>query len=243
MIPDNTRVLPNQTAARVYGVFFLLAFLSYGSGSAIVATYADGAQGLAGVFAHKSLYVAGFILMAVVHSVVNIGLAVIMLPILKPFAKTAAYGYFAAAVAATVVAIVGALFLVLLVPLSAAFAAQNSDAAYFQTMAMVLKKGGFYAYQLGMTLWGLGGLMLCYALYIARLVPRFLPVWGVFGYLVFIVGTMSEMFGYGIGVMLSAPGGLFEITLSVWLIFKGFNAASSNAQGRVLPISMQTTGI
>ena len=30
------------------------------------------------------------------------------------------------------------------------------------------------------------------------------------------------MFGYEIGTMLSLPGGLFELSLSLWLIFKGF---------------------
>ena len=33
----------------------------------------------------------------------------------------------------------------------------------------------------------------------------------------------------GIGLMLSAPGGLFEVSLSLWLIFKGFNTTNSRA--------------
>lgn len=218
---------PHRVAARVYGIFFLLAFLSYGVGSGIVASYADGADGLAGIFANKTIYIFGFILMAVVHSFVNIGLAVVMLPILKQYNKTVTYGYVGAAIAATVVAIVGAMFMLLLVPLSEA--AINSDAAHIETLAMLLKKGGFYGYQLGMTLWGMGGLMFCYVLYISKLVPRLLPIWGAVGYLIFMTGTIGELFGYGIGLMLSAPGGLFEVSLSLWLIFKGFNASNSRA--------------
>ena len=85
-------------------------------------------------------------------------------------------------------------------------------------------KGNFFAYQLGMAIWGLGGLMFCYLLYESKLVPRLLPVWGFIGYIIFISGTILELFGNNIGVQLSIPGGLFEIFLSVWLIVKGFNA-------------------
>jgi len=220
---------PRRLAARVYGIFFLVAFLSYGSGSAIVANYADGVGGLAELFANKTTYIIGFLLMAVVHTFVNIGLATIMLPILKAYNKTVAYGYFSAAIAATVVAVVGALFLVLLVPLSAEFVKSTGDPEYYDTLAMLLKKGGFYGYQLSMTLWGLGGLMFCYVLYISKLVPRLFPIWGCIGYLVFMTGTIAEMFGYPIGIMLSAPGGLFEVSLSLLLIFKGLNTPNINA--------------
>ena len=219
---------PHRMAARVYGIFFLLAFLTYGSGSAIVANYADGAGGLAVLFANKTTYIIGFLLMAVVHTFVNVGLATVMLPILKVYNKTVTYGYFGAAITATVVAVVGAMFMVLLVPLSEAFVNSTGDTGYYDTLATLLKKGGLYGYQLGMTLWGLGGLMFCYLLYVSKLVPRIFPIWGCIGYLVFMTGTIAEMFGYPIGVMLSAPGGLFEVSLSLWLIFKGFNPSTKS---------------
>ncbi len=73
-----------------------------------------------------------------------------------------------------------------------------------------------------MAIWGLGGLMFCYLLYISKLVPRGLSIWGFLGYIVFIAGTITELFGYPFGVQLAIPGGLFEITLSIWLIIKGF---------------------
>lgn len=207
---------PSRAAARTYGIFFLLAFLSYGVGSGIVANYADNLPAIA---AGEATFTIGIILMAVVHTFVNIGLVTVMLPILKPHNTTVAYGYFGGAVSATVVAVVGAMFMLLLVPLSEV-AAAGADT---ETLSHVLKKGGFYGYQLSMTLWGLAGLLFCYLLYISNLVPRLFPIWGAIGYLIFITGTLAEMFGYGIGVLLSAPGGLFEVSLSLWLIVKGFN--------------------
>ena len=229
MTTNITTKSPLRLAARVYGILFLLTFLTYGGGSAIVANYADGAGGLAELFANKTTYIIGFLLMAVVHTFANIGLVTVMLPILKVYNQTVTYGYFGVAIAATVVALVGAMFMGLLVPLSEAFVNSTGDTTYYDTLATLLKKGGFYGYQLGMTLWGLGGLMFSYVLYISKLVPRLFPIWGCIGYLVFMTGTVAEMFGYPIGVMLSAPGGLFEVSLSLWLIFKGFNTPKTNA--------------
>jgi hypothetical protein len=215
---------PHRKAARAYGIFFLLAFLSYGIGSGITANISSDLTAIAGA---KTTFTIGVLLMAIVHTMVNIGLATVMLPILKPFNKTVAYGYFAAAITATTVAIIGAIFTVLLVPLSDAYAT-TTDTAHIETLAMLLNKGGFYAYQISMTIWGLGGLLFVYVLQKSSLVPRVFPIWGAIGYLIFITGTTAEMFGYPIGVMLSAPGGLFEVALSLWLIFKGFNPSTKS---------------
>ncbi|MBL1435185.1 MAG: DUF4386 domain-containing protein [Rhodobacteraceae bacterium] len=221
MTPRKKPDSPHRLATRAFGIFFLLAFISYGAGSTMVADIAESADGLAGVFANKTTLTLGFILMAVIHSFFTIGLAVIMLPILKPHNKTMAYGYFSAAITATVVTVIGAMSLLLLVPLSEAYVLAETDAAYFGTLSALLKQGGFYGYQLGMTLWGLGGLMFCHLLFISKLVPRVFPIWGFAGYVIFITGTIGEIFGYPIGLLLSAPGGLFEIALSLWLIVKG----------------------
>lgn len=223
----NRDINSHRLAARLFGIFFILAFLSYGTGSGLVASVAENTDGIAGVAAGKTTLMIGVFLMAIVHSFVNIGLSVLAFPALSTVSGYSARGYLAAGIAATVTAVTGALFLALLVPLSDAFVGGSSSAELYDTVALVLQQGGFYGYQMSMTLWGIGGLILCTTLYVSRLVPRLLAVWGFLGYIVFMIGTTAEMFGYGIGVMLALPGGLFEIGLSLWLIFKGFNLRES----------------
>ncbi|HCL04473.1 MAG TPA: hypothetical protein DHW64_00135 [Chitinophagaceae bacterium] len=75
---------------------------------------------------------------------------------------------------------------------------------------------------MGMFTWGIAGLVLCYLLHKSGLVPFVFAVWGCIGYLIFITGTVLELFGLPVGMLFSIPGGLFEITLSVWLIRYGF---------------------
>ena len=209
--------------ARTFGIFFLLAFLSYGVGSSISGSVTDSADSLSTINTNKVQFIIGVILMALVHTIVNIGLPVLMVPILKRFNKILSYGYLSAGIAATVVLIVGSIFLLLYLPLGSMYEnADSTDLLHFETIGALLTKGNFYAYQIGMAIWGLGGMMFCYLLYISKLVPRGFSIWGFLGYIVFIAGTITELLGYSFGVQLAIPGGLFEISLSIWLIIKGF---------------------
>lgn len=209
--------------ARTFGIFFLIAFASYGVGSGLAPKLADVAGSLVSTNTNSTLLVTGVIFMALVHTIVNIGLPVLMQPMLKPFNRVLSYGYLSAGIAATVTLIIGAIFLLMFVPLSSMYAGSDiAEQQHYETLGTLLIKGNFYAYQIGMAIWGFGGLMFCYMLYVSKLVPRLFAVWGLLGYLVFIAGTVIELYGYPYGVELALPGGLFEISLSIYLMVKGF---------------------
>lgn len=86
------------------------------------------------------------------------------------------------------------------------------------------------AYNLGMTVLGIGSLFLCATLFRARLVPRFLAAWGFVGYLVFAAGSVLELIGVaGAGLIGAIPGGLFEIAFAGWLLVRGLSPADAPA--------------
>ena len=71
---------------------------------------------------------------------------------------------------------------------------------------------------------GVGGVVYCYLFYISSYIPRILSVWGIITYL--------TMVAYGfVNIILQnppaelmyamAPGALFEISIGLWLFFKG----------------------
>jgi hypothetical protein len=76
---------------------------------------------------------------------------------------------------------------------------------------------------------GIGGLVLCYLLYVSRLVPRPIAVLGLIGYGLFTAAVPLDLLGVldmneGLGMMILVPGFLFEFAaLPIWLIAKGFN--------------------
>ena len=214
---------PHKTAARVFGIFFLFSFVSYAVGNGLIEPLLTAPNSLTNISTHTGQMLSGAILIALLHTFFNTGLIVAMHSVLRPQNKPLANAYLSASLISTILLAFGAVFLFLLLPLSEEFIKAGApSSAYFQSLTLLCKKGNFFAYQIGMAIWGMGGLVLCYVLYTSRLVPRPLLMWGFLGYVIFIAGTLAELFGNAIGVMLSLPGGLFEITLSVWLIVKGF---------------------
>ena len=222
-------------SGRFFGIFFILTFLSYGIGSGLTEFATSDINLLAQVAQHKTQLIIGVVLMAVFHSLFNIALPSLMLPLLKQHSTSVVYAYYGIAIMATTTLVIGGVFLLMLLPISD-FGSQYLD------MGLIFQQGNFYAYQLGMALWGSGGILLCWLLYLSKAVPVQFPIWGAIGYLVFIAGTLAELFGIQIGVLLSMPGGLFEISLSIWLIVKGFNAAKNTDKAPSLRPSYPALG-
>jgi hypothetical protein len=214
--------MTNATAARLFGIFFIATFLCYGIGTGMVASVTESPNLLSNVQANKTTLVLGVFLMAIAHSFFNIALPVLLLPILKPFNERLAYGYLSAAIIATTVMAVGAMFLLLLVPLSAS---PNLNA-----IAVLIPETNTIAYHLGMALWSIGGLLFTTILYQSRLIPRPMSVWGMVGYGTLLLGSISELFAHNdtIEIISVTPGGLFEVSLSLLLIFKGFGKMHSS---------------
>ena len=82
---------------------------------------------------------------------------------------------------------------------------------------------------------GIGGIVLCYLLFVARLVPRPIALLGLVGYASLTIGIPLDLLGVldmsaGAGMLLLVPGGLFELVfLPIWLLTKGFRDVPSTA--------------
>jgi hypothetical protein len=217
----------SKTIARSFGIFFLAGYVAYALGNILVQSIINSPDVLINIYNNKTIVIVGAILMSIVETFFNMGLVVIILPTLKKYSKIATYGYLSAAIMATVMLVFGSIFLLLLIPLSDEFVkAGTAIIPYFQTLSIICERGNYFAYQIGMAIWGLGGLLFCYLLYQSKLVPRQISVWGYIGYIIFISGTILELFGYNVGLLFDIPGGLFEVVLSIWLIAKGFNSTA-----------------
>jgi hypothetical protein len=159
---------------------------------------------------------------------------VLMFPVLKPHNERIAVGYLAARIMDALFIAIMILFVLLQIPLGSEYLkAGAADTAALQALSAVLSQAKLYAYDMGMITLGVSGLLLCYTLYQARLVPRWLAIWGLVGYAIIFGGMVSDVMGSGLGLVSSLPGGLWEVFIGVWLIAKGFNAppvASKPAQ-------------
>lgn len=223
---------PHRMNARLFGIFFILTFLSFGVGMSLIDSVTSGPDFMANLQANTPTIITGAMLMAVAHTFFNLMLPALMMPVLKPHNQILSYGYLGTAIAATTILAIGALMLLLLVPLGQEYlAADVASHAHFDTLGAMLTTGGNQAYHMGMAVWAIGGLMFAMVLYQSKLIPRLMSVWGLVGYLTLLIGSISEIFGHNnlVEIISVTPGGLFEVTLSLWLIFKGFNAPKPTA--------------
>ncbi|MGL1891836.1 MAG: DUF4386 domain-containing protein [Spirochaetaceae bacterium] len=211
----------NNIKTKLFGISFIMAFISYGLGSFLVDSISLSGDVWNLLTTQRSQFIIGILLIAFIHTIANIALPLLMVPTLKKYNSSAAYGYLAFAITSTVIMIIRALFSILLLPLSESFES-NAASINVDTISHILNQGAFYSYHISMAIWGIGGLFFTHLLYRSKLIPKYISIWGFYGYIIFIIGSLSELFGFELSMLLNIPGGLFELYLSIWLIIKGF---------------------
>jgi hypothetical protein len=211
-----------MTYSRLIGALFLSGFLLYGVGSSLVTSVVGAPDFLSTLSGHQTTLVLGAFLM-LLNTAVDVGKGVLFFPILEKHGKRTALAYLAALIVEVVLLDVGVLALLMLVPLAQqGVDAGQASVGWAKALGSLAVQSNTMAYQIGQMSLGLGAVFLCLLLFRTRLIPRFLSIWGLVGYAILMAGTIAEIFGIHIGVMLSIPGGVFEVGLGFWLIIKGF---------------------
>jgi len=215
-----------RTTARVVGVVYLAGFVVGIGGNILIQSMLGAPNRLSTVSANSTMLAIGAILwlLAVAGDAAH---GVLMFPVLKQHSERIAIGYLAARIVDAIFIAVMVLFVLIQIPLGSEYLkAAAPDASYLQALSTLFSQAQLYAYEIGMSALGLAGLMLCYTLYRATLVPRWLAVWGLVGYAIIFCGMVSAAMGSGLGDISSIPGGLWEVFVGVWLIAKGFRSAA-----------------
>jgi len=73
---------------------------------------------------------------------------------------------------------------------------------------------------------GMGGTIFFYLFYKSNYIPRILSAWGMLTYLSMLILSFASVLFYipaATKLAIYAPGGLFEILIGFWLLFKGVN--------------------
>ncbi|KRE52402.1 hypothetical protein ASG92_25480 [Arthrobacter sp. Soil736] len=211
-----------KATSRLIGGLFLAGFLVYGVGAALVASVVGAPDFLASVAVQQTTLVLGAFLM-LLNAVVDVGKAVLFFPIIETRGRRTALIYLATMIFEVVLLTVGVLAVLMIVPIAQqSVAAGETGAEWTQSLGALAVAGNAVAYQVAMMALGIGCIFVFALLFRIRLLPRFLSVWGMAGYAIFATGAIAEIFGIHIGLVLTIPGGLFEVALGFWLIIRGF---------------------
>ncbi len=220
----------DRTTARVVGGLFIVGTVAGGLGLALSQPLVDASDYLTKLSLHEDRVATGALL-TLIMGVALVGTSIVIYPVLRRHSERLALGYVVARTVESVIYIIDAVLLLTLLTVSRGFVdAGAPDASHFQTLGDAVLGARDWAggAVLDLTAFGLSALILNYALYGARLVPRWLSVWGLAGASLYMAAGAMVMYGLEplstTQVVLEAPLALQEMALAIWLIAKGFNA-------------------
>src|SRR6267378_7750950 len=132
--------------SRLIGALFLVGFLFYGVGAALVTSVTGSPDFLSTISAHQTTLVIGAFLM-LLNTVVDVGKGVFFFPILENHGKRSALAYLGFIIVQVVMLDVGVLALLLIVPLGQqAIDAGQASVAWAQGLGSLLIHGNTMAY-------------------------------------------------------------------------------------------------
>src|SRR5438477_4742945 len=126
------------TYSRLIGALFLVGFLFYGVGAALVTSVTGAPDFLSTIAAHQTTLVIGAFLM-LLNTVVDVGKGVLFFPILENHGKRSALAYLALIIVDAVLLDVGVVGLLMIVPLGQqVIDAGQASAAWAQGLGSLL---------------------------------------------------------------------------------------------------------
>ena len=220
-----------KVSSRVIGATWLLGFVTYIVGTVLATSVLNDPDSLSTILAHQTTLAFAVFLM-LLTCVLELGKAVLFFPILENHGKRTALAYLAALIVEVVLVAIGVLgFMMIIFLAQQGVVAGSASLIGAKALGSIAIQWNTMAYQTGEVSLCIGGVFLCLVLFRSRLIPRFLSVWGVIGYAIFLGGLIAEIFGIHIVSILEIPGGLFEVTLAFWLLIKGFQPAAYSLSG------------
>ena len=165
------------------------------------------AYGVLGSFLLESSIIVMFL--ELISGAAIVGMAILMLPVLKPHNKNLTLGYVVIKIIDGVLIIVAAIILLS----SSTFLLEVRDWIYVNSTY----------------LFGIGFLLLSYLFFQSKLVPRFISVWGLIASVLLLASTLLNMMVHSLAIPFifsHLPVILNELFLAVWLIVKGFNPSA-----------------
>src|SRR5579871_4785032 len=162
-------------------------------------------------------------ILEIIVALAGIGTAVVLFPVLKRQNEAMALGFVCSRVLEAAGILAGVASLLAIVSLRQAGA--GADALVTGQTLAVLYERIFLLSQSLMP--ALNDLLLGFLLYQSRLVPRLLPVIGLVGAPLLLVGDIGTLLNFwgplsSVSALLALPVALFEFSLGIYLIVKGF---------------------
>lgn len=230
--------VPPRKLAFIAGVFWIVTFVASIPALFLYAPVLNHVHYVLGAGSDTRIAVGAFL--EVILAIAGIGTAVTMFPIIKRQNESLSLGFVASRVLESTVIVVGIISVLSLVTLrkdiGGAGAADPASLVLAGRSLVAIHK---WTFLLGPGVCaGLGnGLLLGYLMYRSELVPRRMALLGLIGGPLLLVSCTAVLFGAfkqtsGVAGLLTVPEFLWELSLGIYLVVKGFKTSSPVLQAR-----------
>jgi hypothetical protein len=218
-------------------VLYLLTFVSLPAPFFLYAQVRTNPEYILGAGPDTPVFFGG--ILEIIVALAGVGTAVALYPVLKRQNEGVALGFVGSRVLEGAGLLAGVACLLAIVSLRQAGAGAGA-LVVGQTLAILY--GRIFLLS-GSLMPAVNALLLGFLLYRSRLVPRVLPLVGLIGGPLLLVGDIGTLFNVwgplsAATGLLALPVALFEFSLGVYLVVKGFNAAANApAPATVAPVA------
>lgn len=215
----------DQRSARLFGVLFIITFVTSIPAWLLFATAVDDPAGfISGIGNVNLIYLAALLEFLLI--IANIGTAVVLYPIARRQSRGLALGFVAARIMESVFIAAGIIFVLGMVSLR-----QDSPGAVDLAVSLAALKDWTFLFGPGLVVPVGNGLILGYLMYKSRLVPRPLAMLGLVAGPVLLISSIGTLWGLWeagspITGLLVAPEFVWELALGVYCAIRGFRRES-----------------
>jgi hypothetical protein len=217
-------MIDDQRAARIFGVLFVLTFLTSIPAALLFLPLVDDPAGyIAGGGSDTQIYLGAFLEFLLI--IANVGTAVVLYPIAKRQSEILAMGYVAARIVECIFIAAGIVFVLGVVSLR-----QDAPGAADLALSLGALKEWTMLFGPGLVVPFGNGLILGFLMYTSGLIPRRLAVLGLIAGPVLLVGNLGVLFGVwevsGLVGLFVAPEFAWELFLGLYAAIWGFRRAA-----------------
>jgi hypothetical protein len=229
------RISPMRKIALVGGLMYLLTFIASIPQLWLFADIIDHPQGFIAGHGSTAPVLWGSWL-EIITALSGIATAVALYPVTRRVSPSAAVGFLASRVTEAGLILVGVVSVLTVVTMRTDLAGATgarADALGVTGNALIELRQWTFLVGPGIMA-GVNGLFLAFVMYRARLVPRIIPTIGLIGAPLILASSSGTLFGLwdqvsGTGFALGLPIAAWELSLGLWLTFKGFRAPAMAA--------------
>lgn len=214
----------NQKVGRVTGLLLLFVFIS----GIIIFQILQGTVLFSSNFlstaSENADQIVGSVVLGIFSGIASIVISVLLLPIFKRHNYTLAYLYIAFCILNFIAIMIDNVSVVSMLELSKVYIENGNDSSFKVLETLVYEKH-WWTHFFYLLISCFPVFVLYFTLYLSKLVPRVISVFGIIAVLIMFVEELLSFFGEGLGMNMLLPIGLIQLFLPLWLIYKGLNSS------------------